>query len=57
LAQGFAELIHNVYIGLFALAVILALWLPKTGKGVHELAFMSASTGWSDRLFSRRVAA
>jgi hypothetical protein len=43
LAQGFAELIHNVYIGLFALAVILALWLPKTGKGKVGSAILAAA--------------
>lgn len=43
MAQGFAELIHNVYIGLFALAVILALWLPKTGKGKVGSAVLAAA--------------
>lgn len=43
MAQGFFELIHNVYIGLFALAVILALWLPKTGKGKVGAAILAAA--------------
>jgi hypothetical protein len=43
LAQGFAELIHNVYIGLFALAVVLALWLPKTGKGKLASAILATA--------------
>ena len=43
MAQGFFDLIHNVYIGLFALAVILALWLPKTGKGKVGAAILAAA--------------